>query len=73
LDVQANKATLLLGEEVDSDLVQIVVNEGYAHDLTDDELEQIGRDPFLIAYWGESQRSSNTHVSALVQHLGVKF
>ena len=27
-----------------------VVSAGYAPDLTDDEVEKIGRDPFLIAY-----------------------
>jgi len=31
-------------------LVSRVINEGYARDLTDDEIVQIGRDPFLIAY-----------------------
>ncbi len=31
-------------------LVQKVAAEGYAPDLTDDEIEQIGRDPFLVAY-----------------------
>ena len=31
-------------------MVQRVIAEGYANDLTDDELEQLGRDPFLIAY-----------------------
>jgi hypothetical protein len=41
---------LLLEGEVDAKLVQHVVKNGYAEDLTDDELEQIGRDPFLIAY-----------------------
>src|ERR1035437_1450714 len=35
---------------VDVDLVQRVVSEGYANDLTDDEVEKLGRDPFLIAY-----------------------
>ena len=48
--IQANKAVLLLDEESDSDLVQRTVEEGYAPDLTDDEIEQLGRDPFLIAY-----------------------
>jgi hypothetical protein len=47
---EANKAALLLAENVDPTLVDRVVKEGYAPDLTDDELEQIGRDPFLIAY-----------------------
>jgi hypothetical protein len=45
-----NKASILLGEDVDVDLVRRVIEEGYAPDLTDDEIEQIGRDPFLIAY-----------------------
>lgn len=44
------KAALVLDEEVDENLVAQVVNEGYAQDLTDDEIIQIGRDPFLIAY-----------------------
>lgn len=45
-----NKKNLLLDEEVDPDLVQKVLMEGYAPDLTDDQIEEIGRDPFLIAY-----------------------
>ena len=45
-----NKAALLLDETVDAALVQQVVITGYAPDLTDDEIEKIGRDPFLIAY-----------------------
>ena len=46
----ANKNALLLDERVNPALVQKVIVEGYAADLTDDEIEQIGRDPFLIAY-----------------------
>jgi hypothetical protein len=41
---------LILEEDVDAKLVQQVVENGYAPDLTDDEVEEIGRDPFLIAY-----------------------
>lgn len=44
------RTALLLDEEVDVSLVQKVVDHGYASDLTDDEVEKIGRDPFLIAY-----------------------
>jgi len=44
------EATLLLNEAVDVALVQHVVSTGYAPDLNDDEIEKIGRDPFLIAY-----------------------
>ena len=47
---EANKKAILFDEEVNSDLVRRVIEEGYAPDLTDDETEQIGRDPFLIAY-----------------------
>lgn len=46
----ANKNAILLAETVDPVLVDKVVKEGYAPDLKDDELEQLGRDPFLIAY-----------------------
>lgn len=46
----ANKQALLLDEEVDATLVQRAVYDGYAPDLTDDEIEEIGHDPFLIAY-----------------------
>jgi uncharacterized protein DUF4411 len=45
-----NEAALLLNEEVDGNLVQRVVSDGYANDLTDDEVEKLGRDPFLMAY-----------------------
>ena len=31
-------------------MVQEVIEQGYGSDLTDDELEEIGRDPILIAY-----------------------
>lgn len=50
LQEDANKKALLLDEKVDPVLLQKVIAEGYAPDLTDDEVEQIGRDPFLIAY-----------------------
>lgn len=39
-----------MDEEVDVDLVSKAINDGYAPDLTDDEVEKIGRDPFLVAY-----------------------
>ena len=49
------KDHLLFDEEVNPDLVARVVAEGYAPDpndqeLNDQEIAQIGRDPFLIAY-----------------------
>jgi len=45
-----NKAAILLDEAVDPAAVALVIEQGYASDLTDDELEEIGRDPFLVAY-----------------------
>jgi hypothetical protein len=44
------EAALLLREEADVPSVSKVIDEGYAPDLTDEEVEKIGRDPFLIAY-----------------------
>jgi hypothetical protein len=44
------ESALTLAESVDTTLVQSVVSNGYAPDLTDIELEKVGRDPFLIAY-----------------------
>jgi hypothetical protein len=47
---EETESALLLNEEADVQLVSKVINEGYATDLTDDEIEKLGRDPFLIAY-----------------------
>jgi len=44
------ESALLFEEAVDVTLVSKVANEGYAADLTDIEVEKIGRDPFLVAY-----------------------
>jgi hypothetical protein len=44
------KDALILDEEVDPSFVAQVTDGGYAPDLTDDEVEKIGRDPFLVAY-----------------------
>jgi hypothetical protein len=42
--------TLKLSGQVDGAILRNVISEGYAPDLTDSELEQVGQDPFLIAY-----------------------
>jgi len=47
---KSNRDHLELKEDVDGHILEKVVLSGYANDLTDDEFEQIGRDPFLIAY-----------------------
>ncbi|WP_323993256.1 MULTISPECIES: DUF4411 family protein [Nguyenibacter] len=46
---QTVKDALVLKETSDLATVQRVVAQGYAPDLNDVELEQIGRDPFLVA------------------------
>jgi hypothetical protein len=60
------KKALLLDERVDSDFVALVTENGYASDLTDTELEVVGRDPFLIAYAmaGNNRCVVSTEVSA---------
>ena len=41
---------LLFNEDVNPVSLRKVVDNGYANDLTDIELDKLGRDPFLIAY-----------------------
>lgn len=50
LQEDAHRDALVLPDEAQGAIVQKVVDNGYAPDLTDDELEEIGRDPFLVAY-----------------------
>jgi len=44
------RAALVLDEEADVTAVTRVVEEGYAPDLSDDEVVGLGRDPFLVSY-----------------------
>ena len=44
------KRDLVFNEDPDPELVDRVVTTGYAPDLTDLEVNKVGRDPFLIAY-----------------------
>lgn len=62
----AIKKALLFSETVDADLVTAVLEGGYAADLTDTEVEEIGRDPFLVAYAmsGEDRCVVTTETSA---------
>ena len=41
---------IVLVESVSEEAVSYVLDEGYAHDLNDEEIEKIGMDPFLVAY-----------------------
>ena len=45
-----NGGVLLLDEDVDAVRVARVTDIGYAPDLSDEEVERVGRDPFLIAH-----------------------
>jgi Domain of unknown function (DUF4411) len=44
------KKALRFDEEVDQKIVARVITEGYCPDPTDQEIETLGRDPFLVAY-----------------------
>src|SRR5688572_7876801 len=44
------EAALLLEEESEPEMIARVIAQGYAADLTDSEIELLGRDPFLIAH-----------------------
>ncbi len=82
-----NREALVLQEAPKLELVRRVVTEGYADDLTDDEVEKIGRDPFLIAYAFENgerciattevskpkKQRHNRHVPDVCQSLRVSW
>lgn len=78
---------LLLDESVEELLVAQVTDNGYAHDLTEEEVERIGRDPFLIAYAladrtqrtvvttevsRPKKRRANRHLPDVCDDLGVR-
>ena len=80
------KVALLLKEEADVARVRTVVEQGYANDLTDDEVERIGQDPFLVAYAladvsgrcivttevsKPAAQRANRHVPDICDHFGI--
>lgn len=80
-------AAMLLLEEASPDIVARVINEGYASNLNENEIEQIGRDPFLLAYAiiapGErcivttevskpSKSRANRHLPDVCDQFGIK-
>ena len=48
--LRSQRVTMMLDEQVNPELVAAVIDQGYAPYLTDEEIEKVGRDPFLIAY-----------------------
>jgi hypothetical protein len=80
------QAKLVFDEQPDPVLIRKVVSDGYAKDLTDSEVEQLGRDPFLIAcaltdianrcvVTGEASKPArkrqNRHIPDVCKTLGV--
>lgn len=48
--LKSNKSALLFAEEVNAEILNRVIEQGYAPDLTESEVEMLNEDPFLIAY-----------------------
>ena len=48
--IRDHRQALVLQESVREELVAEVTSLGYADNLDDEEIEKLGRDPFLIAY-----------------------
>ena len=84
---QRVEQALLLGEEADVQIVSRVIDQGYASDLDDSEVEKIGRDPFLIAHAlamptdrcvvttersKPGQRRANRHIPDVCRDLGIR-
>lgn len=82
----ANFTSLILKEDVDIKHLQDVTSIGYGENLTDSELEEIGRDPFLIAYARTnnlrvvvtveaskpSRKRQNRHIPDVCKSLGIR-
>lgn len=81
------KSVLILDEEVDRDLFNQVIDQGYGANLNDHELQEAGQDPFLIAYAllsqervvvtkevsKRTQRRGRTKVPDACDDLGVRW
>ena len=71
--LKAQKDILVLAEEADPILVQNVLSNGYAPDLAEDELQKIGRDPFIVGYalaWVSGTTVVTTEVSKPTRQRG---
>ena len=84
--IRDHRQALVLQESVREELVAEVTSLGYADNLDDEEIEKLGRDPFLIAYaladragrcvvTTEASRptlSANRHIPDVCLSLGVR-
>ena len=66
------KGAITLSEEVDPRLLNQVIDTAYAPDLTEDELDEAGRDPFLVTYamMGEDRTVVTKEVSRMSKTRG---
>ena len=48
--LKSNKSDLLFAEEVDTEIIKRVIEQGYSPDLAESDVEKLNEDPFLIAY-----------------------
>lgn len=71
---QATKDVLILDEKPNKKLLNDVTNQAYAPDLSDTELEQVGKDPFLVAYAlaGQQRAVVTKEVSKTTQTRGKR-
>ena len=85
--LKGHRDALLLDENVDEALVARVTESGYAPNLSDEEVERVGRDPFLIAHAlrvpaqrtvvttevsKPTKRRANRHIPDVCRDLGVR-
>lgn len=81
------RQALLLDEEAEPDLVARVTYGGYVANPTDDEIDRIGRDPFLLSYALKdlnkrcivttenskpSRNGANRHIPDVCKDFGIK-
>ena len=81
------KSALILVEEADVFAVRQAIEQGYAPDLTDIELEKVGRDPFVVSYALKNldnryivttevskpkRQRANRHIPDVCESLGIK-
>ena len=86
--LKEHQSEIQFPESVQQDLVERVTMLGYANDLREDEVEKLGRDPFLIAHaladvgkrcvvTTESSRPTrkraNRHVPNVCETLGIPW
>ena len=86
--LEEHRDELVLSEQAEVSAVSNVAAAGYADDLDDEEIERVGRDPFLIAYAladvqnrcvvtnersKPARQCANRHVPDVCSDLGVRW